>query len=164
MSANPDLQTRVAQLDSADPRIRDLAAAEIGDLLEADVVSEAEFQSLAPLLIARAVAEKDPDVKEGLFHAISSSAVEKLSGPINLDPIAASLEELDVGCLEHALYILGFSGNSKYRKRLKQFVSHADEDIRRDAADALMLLAKGPRKAKSAPGRARHSVPRKKAL
>jgi len=124
-----DIRERIALLKAEDPEVRDLAAAEIGDLLEADMVPLPVCRWLMPILVERAIAEPDLWVQERLFSAISSASVEVLSGGLNWDPIAADLNRLDPACLEHALDILGFSANAKYRKMIRGFLKHPSEDV-----------------------------------
>jgi len=164
MSALPDLRSLVTRLADEDPRVRDLAASEIGDLLEADVVQPHEFRWLMPILIDRVVAEKDSTVKESLLFALASASVEMLSGNVNLDPIAADMHQLNAACLDQALDLLGFSGNARYRKVIKTFLTHPDEDVRRAAADALEVLdAIGSQRRKDATRQPKRGV-QKKAL
>jgi hypothetical protein len=165
MSALPDLRKLVTRLANEDPQVRDLAASEIGDLLEADVVHPPEFRWLMPILIDRAVAEKDLTVKESLLFALASASAEKLSGNVNLDPIAADIHQFDVACLDHALDILGFSGNARYRKVIKAFLTHPDESVRRAATDALEVLdAIGRQRRKAAARQPKPGTPKTKAL
>jgi hypothetical protein len=136
------LDELVARLKSGSPASRDLAASEIADCLEADQLQEKELKTAVRSLIDAALAEKDPVVKESMFNALSSAEASR----INWDPIAASLKDLDATCLEHALVILGFSGNQRYRPAVERYLRNPDETIRVTASEALALLDAGQKR------------------
>ncbi len=134
----------LARLHAADSRARDVAAAEIGDLLEADQLGEKDFKSAVRVLMKAALAERDPEAKESMFNALSAAATSTRSWPMNWDPIVAALPNLAPDCLEHALVIVGFSGDAKYRPRIDPFLNHPDSDVRQEALDALQMLPETP--------------------
>jgi HEAT repeat protein len=139
--AGPDeIHELLSRVHAADPRTRDLAAAEIADLLEADQLGEKEFKEAIPELIQAAFAERDPDAKESLFNALSAAATATKTWPVDWDSIAERLTELGPDCLDHALVILGFSGDKKYSAQIKPFLSHSDKDVRDEAVEALKMI------------------------
>jgi len=65
---------------------------------------------------------------------------------VTWDTVAASLPDLDLACLEHALVILGFSRDPKYRAKVELYLASPDENIRQTASEALALLDAEPQK------------------
>ena len=141
MTVSQEIDKRLARLKSADPKTRDLAAAEIGDYLEADRLSPPCLQRAVHTLMTFAFRESDETARESIFNALSIASECSDTSGIDWGPIAARLDELPVDCLEHALVILGFSGNPKYRTKIRSFLSHPDESIRATAADSMAMLA-----------------------
>jgi hypothetical protein len=135
-----EINKRLMQLKSAHLRTRELAAEELADFLEAGLLNKNEFRRVVRTLVGTALAETDPDVKESMFNALSSASMAPTVSSVNWDPIASSLDSLDPACLEHAFVILGFSGDTKYRTKIKRYLTHPDETIRLEAADALSQL------------------------
>jgi hypothetical protein len=130
----------VTGLKSAGPAARDLVASRLRDLLEADQLRGNEFRTVVRTLIDCALAETDPVAKESMFNALSSVSGKPAAAGVNWDPVASCLGDLDPGCLEHALLILGFSAEAKYEARVAQYLSSPDATIRSTAAEALALL------------------------
>jgi hypothetical protein len=130
----------IARLHSSDCRSRDVAAAESGDYFEAEQLNAAGYQSLVNALIPAALAEQDPVVRESMFNALSSAAAYPKATLIDWHPIADRLPDLPQDCLEHALVILGFSGDGSYLPRIEPLLDHPDKDIRRYVADAVNML------------------------
>lgn len=140
MSPSNERDMLLARLESKDARCRDVAAAEIGDLMEADYLTKRDYRKAVKSLIAAIERETDLDAKESMFNALSFASSSDNAAAINWDPIADRLDALDVACLEHALIILGDSGNAKYKPLLKRFLDHGNEVIASTAADALKTL------------------------
>jgi hypothetical protein len=140
MASSHGIHKLLSRVSATDPRVRDLAAAEIADLLEADQLDEKEFKNAVPALIQAALSEQDPETKESLFNALSEAATATRTWPIDWGPIATSLTELKPDCLEHALVILSFSGDVKYRPVIEPFLRHPNKHVRQDARDALRML------------------------
>ena len=128
------------RLQAATPEERDLAAAELGDLFEADYLKQREFVKAIPLLMQAAFKELDPDAKESMFNALSSAAMDDNAKLVTWEPIAEHIKELAPNCLEHALVILSFTGDRKYRPVIEPFLRHPNQDVQRDAREALHLL------------------------
>ncbi len=135
----------LSTLRAESPRQRDIAAAEIDDLIEAAALSEPQLELAIRSLIAAAPGEPDPDVKESMYNALASAGFSPVSPEIDWDPVASSLEYLDVACLEHALVALGGSGQSRYESRIANYLTDRDETIRATASESLGLLRKGKR-------------------
>jgi hypothetical protein len=141
MSVLQDIKERLGRLKSTDAQVRDVAAAEIADCLEADGLTPASLGRVLRTLMKFALAENDASARESLFNALSTAAEVSDTSMADWDPIAARMHELPVDCLEHVLVILGFSGNRKYRVKIKDFLSHTDDSIRSSAQDAFEMLA-----------------------
>ncbi len=137
MSNCIDVKALLDQLESADPRGRDLAASYLSDLLEANYPKERDFKRIVGKLIRSALAETNPEAQESMFFALSSAANSRWTVKIDWSPVAAVLGDLDTACLEHALIVLGSSGNPEYKAFIAPYLSHSDETIRTTASDAL---------------------------
>jgi hypothetical protein len=140
MVGSKRLHRLLAELHADAPKARDLAASEITDLIEAGQISENEFTTTVRALIDRAVAETDPVARESMFNALSSTSGLPVAAEVNWDPIAASLARLGADSLEHALLILGFSGDAKYRAIIERYLRSPNATIRSTAAEALAVL------------------------
>jgi hypothetical protein len=117
-----------------------VAAAEIGDLMEVDYLNAKDYRRAVKKLIAAIRQESDWSAKESMFDALSFASSSKHARAIDWDPIAHSLDDLDIACLEHALIILGDSGDPKYKARIRPYLHHPDEAIATTAADALKTI------------------------
>ena len=120
---------------------RDLAAAELGDFLEADYVGDGDFPTTIHALLKGALAEKDETAKESMFNALSIAAALPRAVHWDWSPVVAALPNLAPDCLEHALYLLGYSGNGAYRRFVEPYRTHRDADVRTAAKEPLRLFA-----------------------
>ena len=120
---------------------RDVAAAELGDFLEAGYISDVDFPTTMHALLAAALAEKDSTAKESMFNALSLAAALPRAVHRDWSPVVAELPNLAPDCLEHALYVLGYSGNGAYRPIVEPYCAHRDADVRTAAKEALRMLA-----------------------
>jgi HEAT repeat protein len=140
MNQSLRLDGLLTRLQSEDPSARDLAAAEIGDLFEYDQLDEREFKKAVHTLIPLALTDKNANARESMFNALSEAAEATGSWRVDWQPIAAELHSLTPDCVEHALVILGFSGEARYRATIRPFLRHADERFQTAADDALKML------------------------
>ncbi len=140
MSDRKRASALVAGLQSKDARARDLAAARLGDWLETGSPDARQLRAAAEALLAGALAEPDAIAKESMFNALSSAAASPKARGIDWSPLAEALGTLAPDELEHALVVLGFSGDARYRPRVAPFLRHPDADVRAGAADALRVL------------------------
>jgi hypothetical protein len=120
---------------------RDLAAAELGDFLEADSIGDGDFLTTMHALLKGALAEKDATAKESMFNSLSLAAVSPRAVHWDWSPVVAELPNLPPDCLEHALYLLAYSGNVAYRQFVEPYRTHRDADVRTAAEEALRMLA-----------------------
>ena len=127
----------LSKLQSDDPVSRDEGASEAADWFESGHLSEGHYKTLVQELLAKGTAEPDPVAKESLFNALSSASMCAMNQTINWEPVTRAIAGLDLQCLEHALVILGFSKNPKYRSEIERYLTHPDPDICRIAAESL---------------------------
>jgi hypothetical protein len=120
---------------------RDLAAAELGDYLGADYIGDGDFPTSMHALLTAALAEKNETAKESMFNALSIAAELPRAAHWDWSPIVAELPNLAPDCLEHALYLLGYSGNVAYRPFVEPYRTHRDADVRTAAKEALRMLS-----------------------
>src|SRR5438876_1489125 len=109
MAKKINFNSMLARLDSADADARDLAAAELTDLIEANYFSKSELERVATRFLRAAKRESDPWVKETMFNGLSEASIVSGGAAVDADAVAEMLDELSPDCLEHALIILGFS-------------------------------------------------------
>jgi hypothetical protein len=147
MAERIDLNPMLARLGSLDARSRDLAAAELTDLIQANYLMKAELKRVAKRLLQSAGAEKDPSAKESAFNGLSEASMVGGSEPAVAAAVAKLLDDLPTDCLEHGLVILGFSGEPKYKSQLRAFLTHEDEDIRETARASLAQIEHEEKKA-----------------
>jgi hypothetical protein len=140
MPESNDLDAILTRLESDDANSRDVAAAEIGDLMEVDYLKTRDYRKAVKRLIAASLKESDWSAKESMFNALSYASSSEKAAAIDWDPIAQALDNVDVACLEHALIILGDSGNPKYKARIRRYLDNPDETIATTAADALKTI------------------------
>jgi hypothetical protein len=147
MKTTSRLNDLLARLKSEQASVRDLAAAEIGDLFEYDQLDEREFKKAVHTLVPLALAETDPNAKESMFNALSEAGTATRRWPIDWHPLALQMASLTPDCLIHVLVILGFSGETAYRAMIEPFLRHPDETVRTETQETLKMLA--PTTAKS---------------
>jgi hypothetical protein len=141
MSRSDDLSELLQRLESPNPRDRDLAAAELGDLLEADYLNLREYLRTVRRLIKAALAEPDAVARECMFNSLSYASILPKAARSNWDPIADALGKLDNPCLEHALGILGDVGKPEYESFLAPYTRHSKDFICIAAKEALDAIA-----------------------
>jgi hypothetical protein len=140
MSVRIAIDDRLARLDSSDARERDLAAAELGDILEADVLTLPQLKKAVRKLLAVAGRETDAATRESIYHALGEADRTKGADRLNWDPVAEAVDTLPLDCLEYALSLLGFSGKAEYEAKVRRFVTHPDEGVRDTALDSLAQI------------------------
>jgi Mg/Co/Ni transporter MgtE len=146
------VQALLSRLGTQKARDREVAAAEIGDYLEAGAIGPGDYPFLVHELMEAALRETDPDARESLFNALSEASLSQKSGEIDWDPIWVALDELPADCLEHALVILGSARQPRYRAKVEKYLSYPDEGVRETAAAALAQMGDAPLKRARAAG------------
>jgi hypothetical protein len=122
---------------------RDDAASDLGYVLEHIAsnhyaVEPSDLNECVQALLAGALAEQDPDVKETLFSSLVDAAMTSAGPSTNWDSIASILPNLSEQLLEYAIIILGFSHNPAYKGLIATYLQHSSSDIRRVAKEALV--------------------------
>jgi hypothetical protein len=140
MSTRIDIDDMLARLDSSEASGRGLAAAELGDLLEADVLTGPQLKKAVWKLLATACRETDPAARESMYHALGEAGMTRGADRLNWGPIAEAVDTLPLDCLEHALFILGFAGRAEYEEKVRRFITHPDEGVRSIALDSLAQI------------------------
>lgn len=130
----------VKKLHAKEVAAREEAAEQLAYLLEADVLRGPVFTRTVKTLLASALSETDPTARESMFNALSSAPSGLDFSTVDWDPLAAVLDNLETDCLEHALVILGATGDTRYRGRIEKVRHHRDATIRLTAAEALEEL------------------------
>src|SRR4051812_17375920 len=105
----------LASLRSEDPKERDAAASVMSDYFDNQQLDEVAYRSLVTSLLHQSTVEHDPVVTESIYYALATASMSSYSALIDWSLIAAAMPNLDLQCLEHALVILGFSGQPQYR-------------------------------------------------
>jgi HEAT repeat protein len=135
-----NLQAILDQLTHADPRRRDLAADELGDLLRAGAYNQADTEQSVTHLVTTALHDIDPTVRESALHAINE-AFNHRALPLRLfDALQRDLAVLEPALLDYALNILACTHDPAARPAIEVFLNHPNPDVRTSAADALTEL------------------------
>jgi hypothetical protein len=116
-------------------------------LIQANYLTKAELRRVAKRLLQSARAESDPRAKESAFNGLSEASMVGGSEPGIADAVAQLIDDLPTDCLEHGLVILGFSGEPKYKAKLRAYLTHEDEDIRETARASLAQIEHEEKKA-----------------
>jgi hypothetical protein len=131
---------KIKELGSGDKESRIRHAEELGDLLEYGKIPLSELEGVAASLINAIAGESEAQAREALTNTLAILASRKGGFKAPWDRLAAMLPQFDTSSLENALVALGFSGDGKFEKVLKEYEQHAEETIRDAAADALIEL------------------------
>jgi hypothetical protein len=104
-------------------------------------LNEEDMTAVVKLLLAAALQEKDPKMKEWLLRTLYKATVWRrgkyLETRIDWDPLAASLSTLDKWQLVYVINTLSFTGREKYVSLLNEYTHHADPDINTRALKAI---------------------------
>lgn len=139
-----DLSDVLGALADRNPRLRDDAAARLGDLLYAKTFDPATARSVTERLVALAVAEPDEVVRESALNSIGE-AMCHYRIPLELvEPLAPGLGRMPRTQLEHALFILGATQDRRAQQFIAPFIGHTDGRVRADAELALGELGLSP--------------------
>ena len=135
-----NLQALLDQLTHADPRRRDLAADELGDLLRAGAYNQADTEQIVTLLVTAALHDIDPTVREAALHAVNEAFNHRALPLRLLDALRDHLASLEPALLDYALNILACAHDPAARPAIEAFLDHPNPDLRASAADALTEL------------------------
>jgi ubiquinone biosynthesis protein UbiJ len=94
------------ELTSQEGRIRELAAAYLGDWLIAAARTEINIDPVVTALVEALLAENDADVQEEIAHSLGH-LVESGNIPVEIvRPLAQHLRQLDTNAAEHVTALL----------------------------------------------------------
>ena len=107
MTEQPNMTEVFGRLATGDERARDLAAEQLGDLLQSPGGATAsQIQSISDALVSALTSERSPLVTESILNALAH-ATELAAPPlIQAEPIRERYASLTGSALEHAKYIL----------------------------------------------------------
>jgi HEAT repeat protein len=135
-----NLQALLEQFTHTDPRRRDLAADELGDLLRAGAYNQADTEQAVTHLVTTALHDIDPPVRETALHAVNE-AFNHRTLPLRLfDALQGHLASLELALLDYALNILACTHDPAARPAIEALLKHPSPDVRTSAADALTEL------------------------
>jgi HEAT repeat protein len=135
-----NLQALLDQLTHPDTRRRDLAAAELGDLLRTGALNQADTEQTVTRLVTTALHDADPTVRESALHAIDE-AFNHRTLPLRLfDDLQRQLTTLEPALLDYALNILACTHDPAARPAIEAFLNHPDPNVRTYTAEALIEL------------------------
>jgi HEAT repeat protein len=143
------INERLDLLRSSDRRERLLASAELGDLVqyaaerpEVRMLGRELLALIAKELLTAIVSEHESSqTRESMLNALSWASCRDTDVP--WDQLAGCLAQFDEQCLEHALVILGNTGNMAYSGVLQQYLRSPSPSIRSTAIGALGVLNLG---------------------
>jgi HEAT repeat protein len=136
---NP-LQAALANLTHDDPRHRDLAVEQLGDLLRSTTLTAAGAELAVARLITLLTDEADATVQESALHAIAEAFDHHRLNLRLVEPLRPLLAAMPPALLEYALYILAATHDPHARPAIEPFLQHPDPAVRGYAADALAEL------------------------
>lgn len=120
-------------LTDRDPRRRDIAAAELGDLLRGTVLDADTARLVVGRLVSLTVNEHVTEVRESALHSVSE-AFNHHSLPLGLvDPLASAVDTMEPALLEHVLYIFGSTCDLQALPLIEPFRHHPDPNVREEA-------------------------------
>src|SRR5262249_7224446 len=103
MSERVNISAMLGRLDNPNASERDLAAAEITDLIEAKYLTTAELKKVVARFLRAARSEPDPSARESIFNGLSEASLVGGRGTVNAHEVAEMIDDLPTDCLEHAL-------------------------------------------------------------
>jgi HEAT repeat protein len=138
------LQNALEALSDHAPRTRDIAAAELGDLLRDNALDQATAVLAIARLVAFTVNEPDQTVRESALNSISE-AFNHYRLPLDLfTPLAPELATMTPELLNHTLYILGATQDPAAAVLIQPFLDHTDASVREEATLALTDIPQEP--------------------
>ncbi|MQY05286.1 HEAT repeat domain-containing protein [Actinomadura macrotermitis] len=131
------LDESLARLGDPDPRRRDVAAAEIGDLLRGGGLGFAAATAAVARLVESALGEQDFLARESALHAITE-AFGRYEFPLEVvAPLATGRAGIEPVLLGYVLYILSATHDPRACPLVRPFLDHPDPGVREEAALAL---------------------------
>lgn len=135
------LHSVLEALTDLDPQTRDIAAAQLGDLLRGNALDDASALQVVGRLVVTAVHDPDWTVKESALNSISE-AFNHYRLPLDLfAALVPEMATMDSELLEYTLYILGATQDPAAAVPIRPFLWHTDASVRESAALALTEIA-----------------------
>ncbi|WP_246040746.1 hypothetical protein [Streptomyces cadmiisoli] len=131
-------------LTNRDARERDVAAAELGDLLRGTALDADSARLVVGRLVSLAVNDLVTEVRESALNSISE-AFDHYNLPLDLvEPLTVAMPTMERELLEHTLYILGATHAPRARHLIEPFLDHPDPAVREDARIAAAEITSVP--------------------
>ncbi|MHA6764334.1 HEAT repeat domain-containing protein [Streptacidiphilus sp. PAMC 29251] len=131
------LHRALEALTDRTPRTRDIAAAELGDLLRGHALDAPTAVLVVARLVAFTVNEPDRTVRESALNSISE-AFNHYRLPLELfTALVPELEGSEPELIGHTLYILGATQDPAAAALIRPLLGHADPSVREEAVLAL---------------------------
>jgi hypothetical protein len=127
----------ISQLGSREARERELAAAYLGDVVEASSLSDGDHETVAAALVRAAVDEDNVSARESQLHAVTYFFELSFR---TVQPLIALMPTLDAEQIDYCLGILAATRDPAAEAAIRSFIEHSDERIRVSANDALTEL------------------------
>jgi HEAT repeat protein len=138
-----DMFSAMEALTSRDADQRDVAAAELGDLLRGNALDADAVRLVVGRLVSLVVNEPVAKVRESALNSISE-AFDLHSLPLDVvEPLTAAMPTMVRELLEHALYILGATHAQQARPLIESFLHHPDPAVREEARRAAAEITAG---------------------
>lgn len=138
------LRNALHGLSDPAPRTRDIAAAELGDLLRDNALDDTDAVLAIGPLVTAAVNDPDRTVRESALNSISEAFNHYRLSLDLFTPLVPELAGMDSELLGYALYILGATRDPAAATLIRPFLEHADASVREEAALALTEIPGEP--------------------
>ncbi|MCW2916397.1 MAG: hypothetical protein JWN52_4465 [Actinomycetia bacterium] len=126
------------------PRTRDIAAAELGDLLRNNALDHSTAVLAVSRLVALTVNDPDRTVRESALNSISE-AFNHYRLPLGLfTALVPEMAAMEPELLSHTIYILGATQDPAAAVLIQPFHGHPDPSVREEAALALTEIPQEP--------------------
>ncbi|MEV4683144.1 hypothetical protein [Streptomyces kurssanovii] len=129
-----DLVGRDAATQSPRP---DAAADELGDVLEAGSLEQADAERVVTVLVRAVTSQCDRVVQEACLNALSHAVVRYRIPYALLEPIAGATAELRPRELAYVPFILSATHDPGARAVAERLLLHPDAEVRAEAAQAI---------------------------
>ena len=127
-------------LHAPNPRDRDAAAEQLGDLLHGPSLTQDEAEAAVICLLTAAINDPDDAVRESALNAVGNAS-ERRDLPLHLVAgLAPWLHTMTAPLLEHALGILGATRDPDAHPMIEPYRHHPMDHVREAAAMALAEL------------------------
>jgi hypothetical protein len=131
-------RTDLVDRDTAKEAVRrDVAADELGDLLDAGCLEQADAERVVAVLVEAVTSQRDRDVQEAGLNALSHAVVRHRIPYALLGPIADVTAVLHPRELTYVPFILSATHEPAARAAVEPLLRHPDAEVRAEAAQAI---------------------------